>query len=42
VIYIHQWQRNTPEKILDYLSAKIPEYSVWINGIEYARVYKIH
>jgi MFS family permease len=41
VIYIHQWQRNTPEKILDYLSAKIPEYSVWINGIEYARVYKI-
>jgi hypothetical protein len=41
VIYIHQWQRNTPEKILDYLSTKTPEYDVWINGIEYARVYKV-
>jgi len=41
VIYIHQWQRNTPEKILDYLSTKTPEHSVWINGIEYARVYKV-
>lgn len=40
VIYIHQWQRNTPKKILDYLSTKTPEYSVWINGIEFARVYK--
>lgn len=41
VIYIHQWQRNTPEKILAYLSTETPEYSVWINGIEYARVYKV-
>jgi hypothetical protein len=41
VIYIHQWQRHTPEKILEYLSTKTPEYSVWLNGIEYARVYKV-
>ena len=41
VIYIHQWQRNTPRRILDYLSTRTPEYSVWINGIEYARVYKV-
>jgi hypothetical protein len=41
VIYLQQWQRNTPRKILAYLSAKTPEYSVWINGIEYARVFKV-
>lgn len=41
VIYVHQWQRNIPPALLDYLSDKTAEKSFWINGIEYARVYKL-
>ena len=42
VVYIHQWQRNLPEEVLDHLKNLKPEYSVWIGGLEYAQVYKIH
>ncbi len=42
VIYIHQWQRDIPPLLLDYLRDKTPEKSFWIDGIEYARVYKIN
>lgn len=42
VTYIHQWQRNLPPVLLNYLRDKIPEKSIWINGIEYARIYKIN
>ncbi len=41
VVYVSQWQRNIPKKVLGHLSEQSPEYSVWINGIEYARVYKV-
>jgi hypothetical protein len=42
VIYIHQWQRYTPKELLDYLSSKTPEHTIWINGIEYVRIYKMN
>lgn len=42
VIYIHQWQRQTPREVLDYLSAETPERSIWINGLEYARIYDLN
>jgi hypothetical protein len=41
VIYVHQWQRRIPEKLLEQLSTSTPEYSVWINGIEYVRIYDL-
>jgi hypothetical protein len=40
VTYIHQWQRNMPEDLLAELATKKPEHTIWINGIEYARIYK--
>jgi hypothetical protein len=40
VVYIHEWQRNLPAEVLDHLRNLQPEYSVWINGLEYVRVYK--
>jgi hypothetical protein len=40
VLYIHQWQRGLPSQaFLDFFAAIEPEYAVWIDGIEYARVY---
>lgn len=41
VIYIHQWQRGIPKPILDYVSRLTPEHAIWINGLEYVRIYKI-
>jgi hypothetical protein len=40
VTYIHQWQRNMPEDLLSELATQEPEQTIWINGIEYARIYK--
>jgi 4-amino-4-deoxy-L-arabinose transferase-like glycosyltransferase len=42
VIYISQQQRKIGSAILDYVSHLKPEHSVWINGLEYARIYKLH
>jgi hypothetical protein len=41
VVYVHQWQRETPRALLAELSGREPEYSVWVNGLEYVRVYKL-
>jgi len=41
VVYIHQWQRNLPPDLLDYVSGWKPEHSIWIKGLEYVRIYKI-
>jgi hypothetical protein len=41
VIYVHQWQRLMPRELLVYLSGQTPEHTIWINGIEYVRIYKI-
>ena len=40
VTYIHQWQRNLPEKVLSELAGRKPEHSISINDIEYVRIYK--
>lgn len=41
VVYAHQWQRQVPVPLLQYVSKLKPEHSVWLNGFEYARIYKI-
>jgi hypothetical protein len=41
VIYVHQWQRNLPAKLLAYVNNWEAEHSIWINNIEYARIYKV-
>lgn len=43
ILYVHQWQRQIPDPaMMDYFSTQIPELVVWINGLEYARVYNLH
>jgi hypothetical protein len=43
VVYIHQAQRGLfSSQLEDYLEDRLPEYTVWINGIEYAQVYALH
>jgi len=41
VIYINQIQRNHPKELLSYLYTFQPQHSVWIKGVEYARIYKL-
>src|SRR5690606_35590796 len=42
VIYAHQWQRLVPEKrLLDYFARLTPEHSIWLHGLEYARIYDL-
>jgi hypothetical protein len=41
VIYIQQRQREIPKRLIDVLDQEIPEYSVWINDIEYVRIYNL-
>lgn len=41
VIYVHQWQRTTPQNLLNALASLEPEYVVISNGIEYVRVYRL-
>ncbi|MCL4258943.1 MAG: glycosyltransferase family 39 protein [Anaerolineales bacterium] len=40
VIYVHQWQRHTPQNLLDALADLQPVYTVIVDGIEYARIYQ--
>lgn len=39
VIYVHQWQREMPAALLDCLAEHRPEHRIWLNGIEYVRIY---
>jgi hypothetical protein len=41
VIYIHQWQRQIPKPVLDYVAWLEPEHTVWLDGLEYVRIYKL-
>ncbi|MCW5876516.1 MAG: glycosyltransferase family 39 protein [Anaerolineales bacterium] len=41
VIYVHQWQRGTPQNLLDALAPLEPNHSIWIGGQEYVRVYRL-
>jgi hypothetical protein len=40
VVYIHEWQRGTPANLLAILEDEDPLLRVWIDGLEYARVYQ--
>ena len=40
VVYVHQWQRNMPAELLAELANQTPVHTIWINGIEYVRIYK--
>jgi hypothetical protein len=40
VTYIHQQQVGLPPELLGFLQGQTPEESIWINGLEYARVYR--
>ncbi len=41
VIYVHQWQRGTPQNLLDALTPLTPEYTLRINGLDYVRIYHL-
>ena len=41
VIYVYQWQRKFPKPVVDYITNHTPEHTIWINGMEYARIFKI-
>jgi 4-amino-4-deoxy-L-arabinose transferase-like glycosyltransferase len=41
VLYVHQWQRNLPAPLLEKFARRKPEHVVEINGIEYAKIYKL-
>jgi 4-amino-4-deoxy-L-arabinose transferase-like glycosyltransferase len=42
VIYINQEQAQLARPVLDYVSRLKPEHTIWLNGIRYADIYKIH
>jgi hypothetical protein len=42
VLYAHQWQRQLPsQEFLDFFAAQTPEEVFLIDGLEYARVYRL-
>ncbi len=41
IIYINQRQRNYPEDLLQYLEEQTPEHTIWIDGVDYARIYRL-
>jgi hypothetical protein len=43
VIYGHQWQRGNPDPaMLAYFAGEKPVYTVVLNGLDYAQVYRLH
>ena len=41
VVYSTQWKRGIPVGLFTHLAWVEPEHSVWINNIEYARIYDV-
>ena len=41
VYYAHQLQRYAPKQLLDYLLPQAYERAIWINGLEYVRIYEM-
>jgi hypothetical protein len=41
VIYSNQWRRQIPGGLFPWLEGLQPEHSIWIDGIEYARIYAV-
>ena len=40
VLYFHLWQRQRPsEEFIQYFDQQVPEHIVYIDGLEYARIY---
>ncbi len=39
VIYYHQLQRGMPENLLEVIEDQEPIHRIWINGLEYIRIY---
>jgi len=42
VVYSNQWRRGMPRGLFTHLAEVEPEHSVWINNIEYARIYDVN
>ncbi len=42
VVYSTQWSRGIPVGLFTHLAEVEPEHSVWINNIEYARIYDVN
>jgi 4-amino-4-deoxy-L-arabinose transferase-like glycosyltransferase len=42
VVYSTQWSRGMPVGLFPHLAGVEPEHSVWINSIEYARIYDVN
>ena len=41
VVYANQWHRNIPPELFTLLDNFQPEKSVWLNDIEYVRIYRV-
>jgi hypothetical protein len=41
VYYYHQTNRNMPVKLMQEIKKLEPEYTIWIKGVEYVRVFKV-
>jgi hypothetical protein len=41
VVYTNQWYRNRTPHLFEVLAQVKPEHSIWINEIEYARIYRV-
>jgi len=42
VVYSTQWARGAPRGLFTHLAEVEPEHSVWINNIEYARIFDVN
>ncbi len=42
IVYSTQWSRGIPVGLFTHLAGVEPEHSVWINNIEYARIYDVN
>ena len=41
VVYQNQWYRRIPSDLFDSLDIVEPVKSIWVDGIEYARIYEV-
>ncbi len=41
IYYVHQKGRNSPASLLKALEGIPPEYVIWMNGVEYIRIYRV-
>lgn len=41
VVYTTQWRRRYPSNLFDILDKVEPEKTIWLNNVEYVRIYKV-